>query len=264
MFKKIIIALLLHLICAIYIFAQIRAFNDIFPDLDNDERTEVFNGAGLVKTSSKENGDDLKNVHKSAVGIDSIIINKVLSMDPGYLVESVSVIPGNQEDVTLLDIYNSIRNIRGLKGKLYRSTTRKQYVPLFEDATLIMSERQTTPIPDPPPSQAVPLEETVFLKLKDVNFGNSYYRGEVKLIQNGLCYTLVNFKNLSYLFVPVIKEGNFAALLYFEPVKEGVLIYGFAGIHISEFFASKIDVNSAMSKRLAVITSWAVDGFQKQ
>jgi hypothetical protein len=264
MLKKIIIALFFHFACVIYICAQVRAFNDIFPELGNNERSDVFNGTGYVKTNSKTSGADITAVNKSAVGIDPVIINTVLGMNPGYLVESISVIPGKPEEVTLLDVYNALGNIRGLKGKLYSSYTRNQLVPLFEDATRIKSEKQTTPIPDPPPSKTVPSEETVFLKLKDVNFGNSYYRGDLKLVQKGLCYTLTNFKNLSYLFVPVIKEGNFIALLYIEPIKEGVLIYGFAGVNISDFFASKISVNSAISKRLGVITLWAADGIQKQ
>jgi len=264
MLRKIIIALFFHLMCIVYISAQLRTFNDIFPDLSRKELSAVFNETGLIRTNSKSNGFDIIGSNKSAVGIDPAIINTVLSIDPGYLVESISVIPGNQEEVTLLDVYNALGNIRNLKGRLYSSFTKKQLVPLFEDATRIMSEKQTTPIPDPPPSIFVPSGETVYLKLKDINFGNSYYRGEVKLVQKGLCYTLTNIKNLSYLFVPVIKEGNFIALLYFELISEGLLIYGFAGINISDFFASKIDVNSAIRKRLAVITSWAADGIQKQ
>jgi hypothetical protein len=43
-----------------------------------------------------------------------------------------------------------------------------------------------------------------------------------------------------------------------------VLIYGFAGVNISDFFASKISVNSAISKRLGVITAWAAEGIQKE
>lgn len=264
MLRKITIALFFHLVCIIFIHAQLRAFNDIFPDLSRNELSAVFNEAGFVKTNSKSSGFDIIGSNKSAVGIDPVIINMVLNIDPGYLVESITVIPGNPEEVTLLDIYNALGNIRNLKGRLYNSFTKKQLVPLFEDATRIKSEKQTTAIPDPPPSQSVPSEEKVFIKLKDVNFGNSYYRGEVKLVQNGLCYTLTNFKSLSYLFFPIIKESNFVAMLYFELIDEGVLIYGFAGVNISDFFASKIDVNSAISKRLAVITSWAADGFQKQ
>jgi hypothetical protein len=259
--KKYVYIILLYLICAVYASAQLRAFNDIFPNLSKDERSEVFSDESFVKTNTKKSGFDI--IGEKTVGIDPAIIKKVLDIDPGYLVESISIIPGNPEDVTLLDIYNALGKIRNLKGKLYSSYTRNQFVPLFEEATRITSEKNTTSIPDPPPSKSIPQEETVFLKLKDINFGNSYYRAEAKLFKNGLCYTLTNFRSLSYLFVPIIKEGNFIALLYLEPVKEGVLIYGFAGINISEFFASKISVNSAISKRLGVITAWASEGIQK-
>jgi hypothetical protein len=263
MLRKIIIALFLHLSCVLFISAQLRALNDIFPNLSQDERSAVFNETGLVKTNSKATGFDIIGGNKLAVGIDPAIINPVLIMNPGYLVESISVINLNKKEVTLLDIYNALGNIRDLKGRLYSSYTRNEYVPLFEDATRIKSDKQTSPIPDPPPSVSVPLQETVFLKLKDANFGNSYYRGEVKMIQKGLCYTLTNFKNLTYFLVPVIKEGNFVALLYIEPINEGVLIYGFGGINISDFYASKISVRSAITKRLGVITAWAADGIRK-
>lgn len=263
MLKKLFLVLFIQLMCVFTIYAQVREFNDIFPRLGADERSEIFDGTDFVKTNTKKTGFDIMGGNNTAVGINPEILNKVLNMDPGYLVESISIIPGKPEEVTLLDIYNALGKIRDLKGKLYSSYTRKQLVPLFEEATRITSEKNTTSIPDPPPSQSVPQEETVYIKLKDVNFGNSYYRAEVKLIQNGLCYTLTNFKSLSYVFVPVIKEGNFIALLYFEPIKEGILIYGFAGINISDFFASRIDVNSAISKRLGVITSWSADGIQK-
>jgi hypothetical protein len=242
-----------------YIFAQLRAFNDIFPDLSRDKRSEIFEGNDFVKIFQKTNMADIKSGNISAVGIDPVIINTVLGVNPGYLVESISVIPGNPEEITLLDVYNSLGNIRGLKGRLYSSFTKKQYVPLFEDATRIMSERKTTPIPDPSPAGLVPPAETVFIRLKDVNFGNSYYRGEIRLVQKGLCYTLTNFKSLTYFFVPVIKEEKFIAQLYFEPIAEGILIYALGGVDVSDFVASRLDMASAISKRLAVIIGWVAE-----
>jgi len=262
--RKIFFVLLFHLICVLYVSAQLRAFNDIFPNLSRDELDEVFNETGFIKSDSKSKGFKTININKLAVQIDPEILQSIQDMEPGYLVESISVISGNPDDFKFLNIYNALLNIRDLKGRLYSSYTRKQFVPLFEDATRVLSEKNTSSIPDPPPSKTVPREETVFIKLKDVNFGNSYYRANLKMAQNGLCYSLTNFKSLSYLFVPVIKEGNFTAMLYFEPIKEGLLIYGFAGVNISDFFASKISVNSAISKRLGVIISWAADGIQNQ
>jgi hypothetical protein len=80
------------------------------------------------------------------------------------------------------------------------------------------------------------------------------------IIQNGLRYTLTNFRSMTYLLVPVIRDDRFIAQLYFEPIQEGILIYSIAGVDVSDFFASRIHINSAISKRLAVITSWAIDG----
>jgi len=257
--KKTIIAAIL-LVCAANVFAQLRSFNDIFPNISEDSRSLVFETSGYIRSSRRTDGFVILGGNSSQ--LDPQIVNNVLSKNPGYLVESISVVSGRSGAVSLLDVYNAISNIRGLRGRLYNSYSRNEAVPLFEEATRIVSERQTTAIPDPAPVSALPLTETVYIRLKDANFGNTYYRGEMALVQNGLRYTLFNFRSMNYLFVPVIREGKFIAQLYFEPIHEGVLIYSLAGTEISDFFASKIDIDSAISKRLGVITSWASDGIR--
>jgi len=258
--KKLITALIVLLFAA-NAFSQTRSFDEIFPHADNIIRTSVFSEDGYVKTSQMSDGFIILGSAQSHLNPD--IINMVLRSNPLYFVESILVISGNSKNITLLDIYNSLGNIRDLKGREYDSATKKKAVPLFEEATRITSQKQTSSIPDPAPSAKLPETETVYVRLKDANFGNSYYRGEIAVVQNGIRFTLTNFRNMTYLFVPVIKEGKFIAQLYIEPINEGVLIYSVAGADISDFFASKIHVESAISKRLAVITGWAADGISK-
>jgi hypothetical protein len=219
--------------------------------------------SGYLKSSQRASGYNLIGNSQASAKIDRSIANSVLSKNPGYLVESISLLRGASE-VSILDIYNALRHVRNLKGILYDSHSKSHPVPLFEDATRIASERQTSPIPDPPAARSVPPNETVYLRLKDANFGNSYYRGDIILFQNGLCYTLSNFRSLTYLLIPVIREGNFVAVLYLEPIKEGVLIYGLAGAEVSDFVSSRIHMPSAISKRLEVIISWASDGILRK
>jgi len=257
--KKIILTVFLYLLCAICLFAQ-RGFNDIFPNMGQDFRNAVFSESGYVKSGEKSSGFELTGVSS---GIDFQIINGVMGKNPRYIVESILVIPGSPGTVTLLDVYNALGNIRDLSGRLYDSATRNQAIPLFEGVTRIEGERQTTAIPDPPAARTLPHSETIFIRLKDSNFGNSYYRAEMSLIQNGLCYNLSNFRNLTYFLIPVIREGKFTAQLYFEPINEGVLIYSIAGADVSDFVASMVHMSSAISKRLAVIISWAVEGILK-
>jgi len=232
----------------------------IFRNISAENRSLIFSGGdSYVKSSQKANGFVIYGNEKNC-GLDPAIVGNILNLKPGYFVESISVLPGNPGSVSLLDIYNALGKIRDLKGRLYNSATRGQAIPLFEDATRVASEKQTNAIPDPAPATVLPKSETVFVRLKDVNFGNTFYRAEMSIVGNGISYTMTNSKNMTYLLVPVIKEGRFAAKLYIEPIAEGVLIYSVAGADISDFFASKIHVDSAISKRLAVITSWASDG----
>jgi len=257
--KNILLLSIIYFLININLFAELRSFDEIFPDFNDNNRNAAFGKTGFVRSSKKTSGYNL-TANSSASGIDQKIINTVLNKNPGYIVESIMVITGESYTVSLLDIYNSLRNVRGLKGRLYNSATRNQAVPLFEDATRISSEKNTSAIADPPAANSVPQKETIYIKLKDANFGNSYYRCEMELNGNGLCYMLSNFKNLTYFLIPVIKEEKFTIQFYFEPIYEGLLVYSIAGADISDFFSSKIHMNSAITKRLEVIISWVVDG----
>ena len=233
-------------------FAQ-RSFDDIFPSLNSEEKTASFSDAGFVKSGHNKNNDNVIGLNSI---IDNRIVNAVLSRNPTHLVESILVIPIEQS-VTLLQVYNSLGNIRALSGIEYLSHTRGQSTPLFEEATRITSERQNTPVLDPAPVMSIPMQETVFIRLKDANFGNSFYRWEMALLQHGLYYSLTNSRSLTVYFVPVIRENNLFAHFYIEPISEGVLIYSIAGANIAEIYSSRIHMNSAIEKRLAVINTWA-------
>jgi hypothetical protein len=192
--------------------------------------------------------------------LDSRLSGSVLNNQPSFLVEALMVIPRKDNSIDLLAVYNALGNIRALKGRLYHSATRDRDIPLFEDATRIAGAKKNSPIPDPGPASSIPPSETVYLRIKDVNFGNSFYREDLHLADFGISYRLSNFKNLSYLFVPVIREEKFVAQIYIEPIAEGILIYSIAGADVSDFVASRIDMSSAINKRLTVIISWIVDG----
>ncbi|MDR0323003.1 MAG: hypothetical protein LBI12_00980 [Treponema sp.] len=244
-------------------FCQLRTLNEIFPSMDQHIRRIVFEPSGYIKAHQNTNGYTIFGTERST-RLSAQIINTVLGKNPDHLIESILVIPANSNTVTLLDVYNALGNIQGLKGLLYHSHTREADVPLFEEATRIAGQRQTTPIPDPAPARHIPQTETVYIRLKDINFGNTFYRGQMTLTQSGIIYTFSNFRNITYFFVPVIREDKFTAQLYIEPIHEGILIYSLAGVEIPSIFASRINVDSAISKRLGVIILWASEGISRR
>ena len=237
----------------------LRSFDGIFTGLGETQKREIFGPEGLIRSIKKN--ERLEFLPAPGSGIDLLgIINKA---NPSYLAESLLVIPYQGKMLDRLDAYNALGRIGDLKGRLYRSHTRNAEVALFEEATRIEGERNTRAVPDPLPARVLPNSETVYILLKDVNFGNSYYRGEMSVSPHGVTYNITNFRNISYLVFTVMKEGKFSAVMYMEPLTEGMLIYSMAGADASDFIAARIGISSAISKRLAVFIGWISDGLKK-
>ena len=237
--------------------AQVRAFNTIFPDLPPEIIKSVFSNEGYLKSLNSASVQNL--ICKRPNALNPEIAGNVLQRGAGYYVEALLVVPGSKN---MLDVYNALGKISGLKGILYQSYTKGESIPLFEEATRIESDKKNIPIPDPKPVLKVPSNETIFIRLKDTNFGNCYYRGDMVMVDGGLKYSLTNIKNLSFMLIPVIKEEKFFAQLYFEIIEEGVLVYSLTGAEVSDLVASKIDMPSAIRKRLEVIIIWVANGLK--
>lgn len=234
--------------------SSLRSINEIFPSLDAGIREQVFSPGGYFVS----HGEDYQIMN--APGLDPQTRSALAGIDPSVVIECLVVIPYTSGPMESVDIYNAIRHIRALKGRLYPSYTRGTEVPLFEDATRIAGARRTSAVEDPPPRNIMPDSETIYIRLKDTNFGNSYYRAQIEKKSRGFSYDLSNNRDLTYIIFPVIKAGRFIAQFYFEPLTEGVLIYGLSGAEVSDFVASKVSMPSAIQKRLEVILSWAADG----
>ena len=236
----------------------LRYFDEIFPNFGEERKRGIFSADGIIH--SLKRNEKLEFTPAPNSGID--LAKAIITANPSYLAESLLVIPYQGRVLDRLDIYNALGRIGDLKGRLYHSQTRDAEVALFEEATRIEGERNTRAVPDPPPARKLPDSETVYIRLKDVNFGNSYYRGDMSVSPYGVTYNITNFRNISYLVFTVMKEGRFSAVLYMEPLAEGMLIYSMAGADASDFIAGLIDIPSAISKRLAVFTGWIGDSLR--
>jgi hypothetical protein len=248
----------LFLLClaACSVFGQRHSFDELFPNLDPGKKTQAFSG---VLTETRESDFSLRL--SPAGELDAKIAGFVLTdIRPACLVEFLTVIPYLDAPLELLDVYNAMRNIRGLKGRLYHSATRDETVPLFEDASRVQGPNKPTPIPDPERAAVLPVTDRIYIRLKDVNFGNSYYQGDISFASGGLLYGLTNFRSLSYGIIPVIRAGNFKAQFYAEPIAEGVLVYSAASAEVGNVISGMINVSSAIRKRLEVILGWLIDG----
>jgi hypothetical protein len=253
---KHILCVLLLILWGLPAFGQYRSFTALFPYLDEEDKRTAFSSDGLTESNNASEG--LQFLPAGSLGSD--ISKAVLERTPSFFVESILIIPYTNSPFNLITVYNALGKVRNLKGRVYHSATRDENVPLFEDAVRIEGPKKTAVIPDAPDAAYIPASETIYIRLKDINFGNSYYQAQITKTPEGLLYSLSNFRNLSYGFIPIIKEDKFIAQLYIEPLAEGLLVYSLAGAEVSDFIASRISISSAIRKRLQVIIGWLIAG----
>jgi hypothetical protein len=232
--KKKLTILTILIIC-ITININAKSFDDIYPAMDSKTRASVFSDTGF--TTTVENGMDIT-------------------------IESTFVIQSSSNSIDILKVYNTLANVSNLKGRTYYSFTRKKEIALFEEASRVESEKKNNTVQKWSIAKTAPQSDTIFLRLKDANFGNTYYRADIETSANKLSCTLANFKNITFIIFSVIKERNMVCSMNFELIDEGLLFTCTSNIHVENFAGQNIDVPSAIQKRLSVITEWICDGIR--
>lgn len=259
MYRRLLFVFYIFFLYSVSLFSQDdlyripRSFDDIFPDLDSEARRQSFSSGGYL-VSHRDNRQTLRSPD-----IDPFVRSGVTRMTPTVTVECLLVIPYSSGPLDSIGIYNGIRRIQALGGRLYHSETRGADIPLFENVTRLKGAKGSA-VEDPPPQSGLPDSETIYIRMKDANFGNSYYQADIKKNISGFTYTLFNNRDLTYFVIPIIKSGCFVAQFYFEPINEGVLVYCVSGAEVSGLIASQVDMPSAIRKRLEVILDWVVEG----
>jgi hypothetical protein len=241
-------------------FGVTRSFYDIFPELDETQRADAFSPTGYNVTaglSSPSLLSPLMAFSKSGIPISA----PVLSRNPPFFMESLTIFPYSSRYTGLITVYNALGKVRNLAGRVHRSEIPGKDPPVFSEANRVDDAPKPKILPDPPESLRIPPSETIYMRLKDKIFGNTYYQALITGTEDELFYTLTNFKTI-YAVFPIIREDKFIARLYIEPLREGLLIYSIMGVEVSNFYMSTIDVPGVMRKRAQVITDWLLDGLR--
>jgi len=232
-----------------------RSLDELFTGLTEDQREEIFDSRGFSNTFLRNETPQITPAAGSGINLMPIVMEKI----PAQLVEVLAVVPYNTRPLYRLDIYNAFGRIRNLSAYRINSRSRGN-IPLFEETTRLEAPNRNRPIPDPPPALIVPASDTVFLRIKDSFFGNTYFRGTFTLnAAHGITYRLTNTAAVWYLIFPVMGAEQLALVVHAEPIDEGVLLYGLAGIDIPMYIATTINLTANINMRIRVIMNWLTD-----
>jgi len=237
---------------------ETRTFDDVFPNFTQIQKIRVMNGTGL--RYSFENDGSPKLIPGPDSGLD--LLSRVMAKKPSHIIEALVVVPYINRELDMLDIYNALGRVRNIKDHKIISNDREFVI--FKETTRLVSAKNRKPIPDPEPTNILPHSETMYLLFLDPYIGDLYLRGEVSVSLYGITYSMTNFRDVSYSIFKVMKEERFNAIIYLEPIKEGILIYSVSGLYLPNFIAKRINLTPNMNRRITVLINWITSGLRAQ
>jgi len=237
---------------------ETRSFNDIFSGLSQREKSSVMSSRGLRNSFEKDGSPTL--LPNSDSGIN--LISAVMSKKPSHIIEALILVPYNKRELDFLDIYNALRKIKNIQE--HTLSIRGNDVKIFVDTTRLESAQKRRPIADPPHADILPPSETMYLRFVDQYMGDLYLRGDVSIGLYGITYSLSNFRDVSYSIFRIMKAESFSAIIYLEPVKEGILVYSMSGIYIPRFIAHRVNLTPNMNNRITVLVNWITEGLREE
>jgi len=237
---------------------EIRSFDAIFPGFSRYKRISAMSKEGFRNSFEKDEYPLI--IPDPDSGID--LLSDVIKKKPSHVVEALVVVPYNERELDILDIYNALRKIRDIKD--YPINLNGNDIYIFTETTRLENARNRNPIPDPAPADMLPYSETMYLRFVDPYMGDLYLRGDISVSLYGITYSMTNFRDIRYSVFRIMKEERFTAIIYLEPVKEGILIYSMSGLYLPAFIAKRINLTPNMNRRITVLLNWIIDGLKRQ
>jgi hypothetical protein len=237
---------------------ETRSFDEVFPGLPQIQKSRIIGSTGIRHSFEKNDFPMMTPATDS--GID--LFSRVMLKKPSHIIEAIVVVPYNKRELDMLDIYNALRNIKDIQD--HTITLRGNAYKVFKDTTRIESAQNRRPVSDPPPADMLPFSETMYLRFVDQSMGDLYLRGDISISLFGITYSLTNFRDISYSIFRIMRAESFTAIIYLEPVKEGILVYSMSGIYIPGFVANRINLTPSMNYRITVLINWITDGLRRE
>jgi hypothetical protein len=239
-------------------FSGIRSFEEVFPGFSPLQRRVIMSKTGLRNSFDKDSSPMLIPAPDSGINL----LNYVMTKKPSHIVEALVVVPYNERELDMVDVYNALGRIKNIKDHTISSNGNN--ISIFVDTTRLESAQNRKPVSDPSPAATLPYSETMYLRFVDQYIGDFYLRGDVSVGLYGITYSITNFRDVSYSIFRIMKAERFSVVMYLEPIKEGVLIYSVSGIYLPGFIASRVNLTPNMNRRITGLIDWITEGLREQ
>jgi len=237
---------------------ETRSFDELFPSFSARDRRTALSNNGIRHFFTRN--DASRITPNPELEID--LFSGVMEKNPSHLIEALVVVPYNEKEFDLLDIFYALGRIENIKD-YFVTINDYEFYP-FTESTRLVSNRNRRAAPDPLPATTLPFSETIYARLKEYSMGNLFLKIDTSVSIYGLTYKITNFTDIMYYIIPVMKAERYLTIIYLEPIKEGVLIYSVTGFYLPNFIAERVNITSSVNRRVQIFTNWIIDGLRIQ
>jgi hypothetical protein len=92
-------------------FSGIRSFEEVFPGLSSLQKRVVMSRMGLRNSFDKDSSPILIPASDSGINL----LNYVMAKKPSHIVEALVVVPYNERELDMVDVYNALGRIKNIK-----------------------------------------------------------------------------------------------------------------------------------------------------
>jgi hypothetical protein len=193
-----------------------------------------------------------------------LVANALQDLDPSFLVETLCVYhkPSGASfpawsEVERSALFNRCLALSSLAGLEYYSESRKRMRTFYETSTVIDSPETKRPLPDPvydtPPASAL-----LYVRQKDLTFGDNIYRYEYHARSDALLFTQENLTTLSLVLIPAVGKNRLRSVVAVFDAGADLLVYVLSAAKATSLPGLNERIGESFSNRADAVLRWFI------
>jgi len=170
---------------------------------------------------------------------------------PAFIAESSD----GWSDTQRTGVFNQIMAVSSMTGLQYYSASRGTMRTFYEYSYVVDGPDTKKRIPDPV-FTGVPEALTLFVRQKDLTFGDNIYRYDIVANQDAIYLTQVNITALTITLIPVIRRGNLTTVMAVIDCGDSILIYAASMAKALSFPGLWDRISDSFSNRAQAVLNW--------
>ena len=192
--------------------------------------------------------------------LEALLDSARRGIDPNITVESLRLYkkPSSQKtwsDSEKTELYNGITAVSTLKGLEYFSKSRNAMRLLFETSTVIDGPATKKNMPDPV-YRAPPSEMSMYVRQKDLTFGDNVYQFTYYAHQSSFIVIQENVTNLTYGVVTVIGKNKLRSAVAVFDCGSYLLVYAASMARASMLPGMRQRAGESIFNRANALIGW--------